>query len=289
MAENILPQGARMPQEAIINESGAPPMPTDEFNRTLKPQFDANRKATITTEQPSAPVAKQDSALIGFMSKVSNFWNTISSTSGDIDEVTKQNINKEISALKKEGQKLMPMKNKADDVFTKALLPSVLSYEGGYTNNPRDAGNYLKKDKTGPVIGTNKGISADALAKHLGRTPTVADMQNISDTTVNKIYKTEYYDKYKIKEVPSKLQELVFNAVVNSGNHGIKTLQNLLGLPEDGSIGPDTIKALKESKVTKQQYKDALLNRYRTFEGWKDFGNGWTDRFSSIAKTTDTV
>ena len=176
MAENILPQGARMPQEAIINESGAPPMPTDEFNRTLKPQFEAARKASMTTEQPSAPLetqkgAKQgDSALIGFMSKVSNFWNTISSTSGDIDEVTKQNINKEISALKKEGQKLMPTKNKAEGgSFSVKVFENLKKHEGksgdtltniatgqyGMTKNLRTA---LRKETNNPEL-TDKEAS----------------------------------------------------------------------------------------------------------------------------------
>ena len=160
------------------------------------------------------------------------------------------------------------------------LLKSVKLAEAGYTNNTKDTGNWYK----GKLIGTNHGISAPVLAAHLGRAPTVKEMKNLPKKTADKIIWKNYGEKYGIESLPQGVQEIVLHGVVNSEGHAIKVMQKLLGVTADGSVGPNTKKAMTKARFTKQEFKDALLNKYKTFSTWKTFGKGWTNRFERLAK-----
>lgn len=87
--------------------------------------------------------------------------------------------------------------------------------EGGYTDNPKDAGNY-----TGGVVGkgmlsgTNHGISAVLYSAYIGRPATVADMKNMSVATAEKVWKKYYWDAIDGDNIPSqKLAELYIYSV----------------------------------------------------------------------------
>tara|TARA_S200002703_G_scaffold154439_1_gene157211 strand:+ start:1232 stop:2323 length:1092 start_codon:yes stop_codon:yes gene_type:complete len=164
------------------------------------------------------------------------------------------------------------------------LISQVFSLEGEYSTDKADTGNYLNGDTSGKFIGSNHGISADVLAKHLGKTPTAKDMRNLTKDTARDIYKNNYWDKFSMDSLPEDLQPIVFNAVVNSQGHAVKVMQKLLGVEEDGIIGPKTREAMKSATFTKEQFKDSLLEKYKTFATWAEHGKGWTNRFTELAK-----
>ena len=168
----------------------------------------------------------------------------------------------------------------SDEQNKNRLLDSVKLAEAGYTGNPKDKGNWFQ----GKLIGTNHGVSAPILAKWLGRAPTVSDMKKLSKKEANEIMWKDFGEKYKVEALPRDLQEIVLHGVVNSRGHAIKVMQNLLGVEADGSVGPNTLKAMQKAKFTKKDFKDALLRKYRTFGSWKDFGKGWTNRFERLAQ-----
>jgi lysozyme family protein len=164
------------------------------------------------------------------------------------------------------------------------LISQVFSLEGEYSTDKADTGNYLNGDTSGKFIGSNHGISADVLAKHLGKTPTAKDMRNLTKDTARDIYKNNYWDKFSMDSLPEDLQPIVFNAIVNSQGHAVKVMQKLLGVEEDGVIGPKTREAMKSATFTKEQFKDNLLEKYKTFATWAEHGKGWTNRFTELAK-----
>ena len=164
------------------------------------------------------------------------------------------------------------------------LISQVFSLEGEYSTDKADTGNYLNGNTSGEFIGSNHGISADVLAKHLGKTPTAKDMRNLTKDTARDIYKNNYWDKFGMASLPEDLQPIVFNAVVNSQGHAVKVMQKLLGVEEDGVVGPKTREAMKSATFTKEQFKDSLLEKYKTFATWDEHGKGWTNRFTELAK-----
>ena len=159
------------------------------------------------------------------------------------------------------------------------MMSSVYSWEGGYQQMKKDSGNYTT---SGKLIGTNKGISAKTLETYLGKEPTVDDMKNLDQKTISTIYKEEFYKRYKIYKLPKELQTVAMHALVTGGPKTIKYLQELAGTKQDMLIGDKTIKAIKDKGITAEQLKNKVLSKYKKFDSWKDFGNGWTNRFNDI-------
>ncbi len=104
----------------------------------------------------------------------------------------------------------------------------VAKNEGGYQAIASDKGNYVD----GKLIGTNHGISAPVLKTYLGRTPTVADMKNLSYSTALSIYKNNYWNPIKGDQINSqKLAALIDDMSVNNGvGAAQKTVKDSLGI-----------------------------------------------------------
>jgi hypothetical protein len=169
---------------------------------------------------------------------------------------------------------------KNDNTFVDTLIGSVFNEEGGYSNDKKDTGNYYK----GQFVGTNHGVSAPILAEFLGRAPTVEDMKNLKKEDARGIYKANYYDRFGIGSLPKNLQEITLHSVVNSGGHGAKVIQKMLGVAEDGVIGPKTREAMKDANFSRQEFADELLKKYKTFKTWDTHGEGWSNRFNRLAE-----
>jgi lysozyme family protein len=150
-------------------------------------------------------------------------------------------------------------------------LKQVLKYEGGYVDHPKDPG--------GP---TNKGVTQavyDSWRKSQNM-PTQS-VRNISDAEVAAIYRNLYWDKIRGDDLPSNVDFAVFDYAVNSGvSRAAKTLQGVVGVTQDGMIGPATIEA------TKTYVAMAVTNKRLAFMQslsiWSTFGKGWTARIADV-------
>jgi len=182
------------------------------------------------------------------------------------------------------GMKELGLKATDSNKMRRFLMNSVKLAEGGYSTDVEDRGNYNDKNVKGEFVGTNHGVSAPVLAKELGRKVTAKDMKALTKDKAEDILMKRFYDKPKLNALPSELQEIVYNGVVNSERHAIKVMQTLLGVKADGIVGKKTEKAMKNAKFTKVQFKDALLKKYKTFNTWNVHGKGWTNRFEKLAK-----
>lgn len=124
----------------------------------------------------------------------------------------------------------------------KILGIALRSWEGGFVNDPDDAGG-----------ATMRGITLATYAsyrKMKGRpAPTVSDLRAISDAEWWDCFKTMYWDVWQADKIQS---QAVANICVNWGwgagpVTAIKAVQNALGLKADGKVGPMTLAALNKS------------------------------------------
>ena len=150
-------------------------------------------------------------------------------------------------------------------------LAQVLKYEGGYVDHPKDPG--------GP---TNKGVTQavyDSWRKSQNL-PTQS-VRAIADSEVAAIYKNLYWDRISGDNLPSGVDFAVFDYAVNSGvSRAAKTLQAVVGVTQDGQIGPATIEA------TKTYVAMAVTNKRLAFMQslsiWSTFGKGWSARIADV-------
>lgn len=104
-----------------------------------------------------------------------------------------------------------------------ACIPFVLSEEGGYVNDPDDAGGETK-------FGISKRAYPDLDIAHLTREQAVD------------IYRRDYWDMFHCDEWPAGLDFALFDAAVqHHPKSAIMLLQRAIGVPADGVVGPVTL------------------------------------------------
>jgi len=157
--------------------------------------------------------------------------------------------------------------------FARALA-LVLKHEGGFVNHPKDPGG-----------ATNKGITIANYRRYVKSNGTIADLKRISDADVAKVYKERYWDAVRGDELPSGIDYAVFDFAVNSGpSRSAKFLQSVLGVPQDGEIGPVTMAKARGAKpdfvvIQLCNKRLAWLKRLKTFTV---FGKGWERRVNEV-------
>ena len=117
------------------------------------------------------------------------------------------------------------------------IIEVVLEHEGGYVNDPDDAGGETKY-----------GITK--------RWYPSVDIKNLTIEQAKKIYHTDYWRPAKCDEVPSQLKHIYFDMCVNFGRKGaVKVLQQAANsttrnkIDVDGGIGPATLKAIRNLSI----------------------------------------
>lgn len=158
-------------------------------------------------------------------------------------------------------------------------LKLVLRHEGGFVDHPADPGGATN---LGITIGVAKRYGVDMDGD--GDTD-IADMKKLTVDVASKIYKGEYWDKVKGDQLPAGLDYAVFDFAVNSGvSRSAKYLQALLGVTQDGMIGPQTLAALKGKDVKSliNQLCDRRLVFLQGLSTWKTFGKGWGNRVAGV-------
>lgn len=195
-------------------------------------------------------------------------------------------------------------KNKVYPELPLIYLQKVLNYEGGFTKNPKDTGNWYG----GKLYGTNRGITMGALVKAqsqglVSRTATIESLTKDLES-VRKIYEFNYYRNSKANTLPHTLAFCHFDACVNSGiGGGSRFLQSMVNdlLPAnykkivvDGGIGPVTINMLNivlaNNEITAvaksyNNYRENLIVTSRKIN--PIFKKGLLNRVNSVRKYTE--
>lgn len=156
----------------------------------------------------------------------------------------------------------------------------VAKSEGGYTNNPKDRGNYVD----GELVGTNFGISAPILKTYLGRKISVDDMINISPKDVATIYKKNYWDKIEGDLIKNQsIALMLYDAIVNQGSGATRSMvKNAL---QEQKIPYDGIEASSINKANQKKFYKSIYNqRLQRYEGGqKEFREGWIKRLNDLS------
>ena len=154
--------------------------------------------------------------------------------------------------------------------FPEAIV-HILAAEGGYSNNPKDPGGE-----------TRYGITKRTARAH----GYLGSMRTLPMATAARIYKVSYWDACQCGQLPPWLRLAVFDAAVHSGPaQSVRWLQQALGVPVTGRIGPETV-AAAAGKTDCQAVIDALLDMRLAYlqrlKNWNTFKNGWTARIEKV-------
>ena len=111
------------------------------------------------------------------------------------------------------------------------IIEQVLEHEGGYVDDPTDSGGQTKY-----------GISKRAYPDE--------DIKALTVERAKELYKRDYWDRFKVANLPDRIRHIYFDMCVNmGGGRATKILQeacnnkNSYKIDVDGGIGKNTIKA----------------------------------------------
>ena len=149
-------------------------------------------------------------------------------------------------------------------------MARLLEHEGGYVNHPNDPGGE-----------TNLGVTRAVYEQYAGRQVMDGEMKGLTHDDVYPIYKENYWDRVRADDLPSGVDWAVFDWGVNSGtSRAAKALQRIVGVEQDGGIGPMTLQAV--SSVEPADIIDQLHYMregfYRSLSTFDTFGRGWLRR-----------
>ena len=154
-----------------------------------------------------------------------------------------------------------------------AALSAVLLHEGGWANNPKDPGGATMK---GVTLATYRRYRPGATKEQL---------RNISDEELRTIYRDGYWDEVRGDDLPSGIDFATFDFAVNSGpSRAAKFLQRVLGVTQDGVIGPVTLSAAQSAnpEAVIRHLCDQRLAWLQTLSTFATFGKGWTRRVQEV-------
>lgn len=163
------------------------------------------------------------------------------------------------------------------------LTPFILRWEGGYVDDPDDAGG-----------ATNMGVTLStwkAYCKAHGKTGCLSSLKRLSHKEWERVFKWHSWDAWRADEIAS---QRVANICVDwswmSGRGVIKRVQRLLGVTADGIVGKQTLAAINgmsgdvlfaRIKQERKAYYDGIV---RARPANSKFLRGWLNRLDDLAR-----
>ena len=164
------------------------------------------------------------------------------------------------------------------------FLPFILSWEGGYVNDPVDKGGATNM---GVTIATWRKVGYD---KDGDGDIDVDDLRLLSkEDVLNRVLKPHYWDKWKADQITNQsVANILVDWVWASGANGIKIPQRLLGVTVDGIVGVKTLSALN-SRNPKELFEEIKKARIKFIDDIcnarpanNKFKKGWLNRINDI-------
>ncbi len=160
-------------------------------------------------------------------------------------------------------------------------LAQILRHEGGYVDHPSDPGG-----------ATNMGITHKTLARWRNIEPwwalDKAEVRGLTRPEAAAIYKALYWNRCNAGKLPAGVDLAVFDFAVNSGSdRAIRLLQALVGVQQDGFVGPITLAAVerRDPAAIINALCDQRLTFLQRLATWATFGRGWSNRVTDIRNT----
>lgn len=169
------------------------------------------------------------------------------------------------------------------------LRPFILSFEGGFVNDPDDSGG-----------ATMKGITLNTLKawrRKMGLpAPTVKDLRAITTAEWDSVFKSMFWDRWRGDEIRD---QSVANMLVDwlwcSGNYGIRIPQSVLRVDVDGIVGAKTIAALNAQtpplffERLKRERKDFIERICKSRPQNRKYKSGWLRRINALGYGSMTL
>lgn len=157
----------------------------------------------------------------------------------------------------------------------KQCLKHILDFEGGNVDDPDDLGGR-----------TGQGILQREYTQWLKENGKKdRDVWDMSDADRDAIYLAKYWDVTKLDDFPLPIAFLMFDtSVLNGVNYARKLAQRVVGVRQDGIIGPISRAALNAVDKTTfinrfQELRREYLKTRKTY--WKH-GDGWNNRMTKV-------
>lgn len=142
------------------------------------------------------------------------------------------------------------------------FIGRVLSSEGGYVNDPRDAG------------GETKFGIAKRSYPHI-------DIKNLSRESAVGIYRRDFWDRVQGDKLPRAFAFQALDAAVNHGiGNAVRWMQRAAGVADDGVVGPMTLAAVSRADPADLvlRFNGERLRFYAKLSTFDAFGRGWVNR-----------
>lgn len=162
------------------------------------------------------------------------------------------------------------------------LIPFIFKWEGGWSNHKNDKGGATNM---GVTIATWKRHGYD---KNRDGVIDAKDLKLITREDAVRILRI-YWNKWKADQINNQsIANILVDWVWGSGANGIKIPQRILGVKQDGIVGPKTIEAVnkyeqktlfdKIHKAREQYFRDICRRDSTQYV----FLNGWLNRLNNF-------
>lgn len=158
-------------------------------------------------------------------------------------------------------------------------IQKILKIEGGFTNNPNDAGG-----------ATNFGITKKVYEDFIGREVSVDEIRNMPEGNAYQIYKENYWDAIGGDYITEfSCAYVIFDQAVNRGvSSALKQACRTVGISETGGVNSFVIKSINEYDpyMFVQEYLMYSEDFYNALVAQKPTNNvflkGWLNRVDKI-------
>jgi lysozyme family protein len=119
----------------------------------------------------------------------------------------------------------------------------------------------------------------------VARPATKAEVRALTPASVAPLYRRRFWDAVQGDALPAGLDYALFDFAVNSGpKRAVIGLQRVLGVADDGRLGPVTLAALAGRDVPALigGLCDGRLAFLRALSTWPRFGRGWGRRVEEV-------
>jgi len=159
--------------------------------------------------------------------------------------------------------------------YTK-VIKKILKWEGGYAGNIDGA------------ICTMKGVTLATYRRFFGKEKNCKDLKEITQAEWDYIFKKGFWDRWKADDIKNQsIAELLVDWVWTSGVWGIKFPQRVLGVNDDGIVGPKTLAAINSYEDQEELFNKLWNRRKKHFQdiakgGKAKFLGGWLNRLNDF-------
>lgn len=163
------------------------------------------------------------------------------------------------------------------------LAPKIFKWEGGFVNDPDDLGGATNM---GVTIATWRQVGYD---KDGDGDIDTEDIRLLTRADATIVLKKFYWDRWKADQINNQsVADILVDWVWASGRWGIVIPQRILKVPDDGIVGPKTIKAVNSANPKEfhgqivEERKKFIENIVANNPSQIKFRKGWLNRINDF-------